>query len=187
MHRARLNRLLSTYHERNPQESVTTDRYQQFIASNRHCFERSLLTGHATGSAWLVNPAMTPVLLTHHRKLNIWVQLGGHADGNSDLLEVALREGGEESGLQDLDVLDDQLFDIDIHLIPERGAEPAHFHYDARFALRAASNEYVVSDESHALEWVEITKLAQKTAEPSMLRMADKWLSLYATKGAPHP
>ncbi len=180
MHRAALSRLLETYRDQYPHESATIERYRAFIEANPDCFKRSLLTGHATGSAWLVNQQMTHVLLTHHRKLNIWVQLGGHADGNSDLRNVAWREASEESGIADIEVLSDELFDIDIHEIPARGDEPAHFHFDARFALRAGSNDFQVSEESHALEWVEIAKLADKTTEPSMLRMADKWMSINA-------
>jgi 8-oxo-dGTP pyrophosphatase MutT (NUDIX family) len=177
MHRAVINQLLDDYRNRYPNEHATVERYQRFVADNPSCFERSLAIGHATGSAWLVNRAMTHVLLTHHRKLDIWVQLGGHADGNSDLLDVALREAREESGIDTLDVISDCLFDIDIHEIPERGSEAAHLHYDARFALRATTDKFAVSDESHALEWVEVEKLADKTTEPSMLRMADKWLT----------
>lgn len=178
MHRASISHLLQIYRRRYPLETHTITRYQQFVVSNSNCFERSLAPGHATGSAWLVNRAMTHVLLTHHRKLNIWVQLGGHADGNSDLLSVAMTEAREESGINDLTAIDDQLFDIDIHQIPARGDEPEHFHYDARFALRTNStDEYQLSAESHALEWIDIARLGERTSEPSMLRMADKWLN----------
>jgi hypothetical protein len=71
------------------------------------------------------------------------------------------------------------IFDIDIHPIPARKNEPEHLHYDVRFALRTMGSEaYIVSDESHDLEWVEITRLQEKTDDDTMLRMAGKWLAL---------
>jgi len=78
MNRDIVTGLLDDYREQYPDEAATVEQYKQFVADNPDCFKRTLLSGHATGSAWLVNPAMTHVLLTHHRKLNIWVQLGGH-------------------------------------------------------------------------------------------------------------
>ncbi len=167
-----LNDYLSTY----PQESATVNRYIDFVNDHDDCFERSQLAGHVTGSAWLVNAAGTHVLLTHHRKLNRWLQLGGHADGHQNALEVALQEAREESGIQHISTLSTKLFDVDIHEIPAQKNEPAHFHYDARFAFQATgSNDFTVSEESHALAWVDICDLASHTDETSMLRMAEKW------------
>lgn len=168
--------LLRVYQNTYPQESPTVTRYITFVESHGDCFERTQLAGHVTGSAWLVNTHGTHVLLTHHRKLDRWLQLGGHADGHTDVLEVALKEAREESGIQGIHALDTQLFDIDIHEIPARKNEPAHFHYDARFVLQVSGSEsFTVSDESHALEWIEIPGLAQLTDDESMLRMAEKW------------
>lgn len=155
-----------------------TERMTGFVSAHADCFERSLSLGHVTGSAWLVNRRRTHVLLTHHRKLNKWLQLGGHADGDSDVLAVAMKEALEESGLPDIAPLSPDIFDLDIHEIPARKSEPAHFHYDVRFALRAnASEQYVVSDESHDLAWIDIARIATVTSETSMLRMANKWRS----------
>jgi 8-oxo-dGTP pyrophosphatase MutT (NUDIX family) len=168
--------LLDDYAQRYPAESECVQRFRQFVESYPDCFERSLLIGHVTGSAWLVNQAGTHVLLTHHRKLDLWVQLGGHADGESNIRAVALTEAHEESGIADLNFVSPQIFDLDIHTIPARGAEPEHAHYDVRFALQTVtSDQFQISAESKALEWVEISALADKTREPSMLRMAAKW------------
>jgi 8-oxo-dGTP pyrophosphatase MutT (NUDIX family) len=115
------------------------------------------------------------VLLTHHRKLGRWLQLGGHADGDEDALRVALREAREESGL-DVAPVSSRLFDVDVHEIPARGPDPVHLHYDLRFAIRAiASEAFRVSDESHALRWVSIDRIRTLTEETSILRMAAKW------------
>jgi len=151
-----------------------------FVQDHSHCFHRSLLKGHITGSCWLVDSTGDRVLLTHHKKLNRWLQLGGHADGDTDVLRVAMKEGAEESGITNLEPCARSLFDIDIHAIPAREAEPEHYHYDCRFAIRSTNEDtFVVSDESHDLRWITITELASVTAEESMLRMAGKWEQRY--------
>lgn len=176
MHRNDLLAKLRNYRIRWPDEIAMTDQLIQFTESNPDCFDRSLTVGHITGSAWLVNQAGTHVLLTHHKKLNMWLQLGGHADGNTDILDAARQEALEESGIQTLESVNTEIFDIDIHLIPERKSEPAHHHHDIRFVFRCLEDEnYVVSDESHDLAWVEIQSLENYTNEESMLRMATKW------------
>jgi len=151
----------------------------RFLTDHDDCFKRELQVGHVTGSAWLVNRAGTHILLTHHKKLNIWVQLGGHADGDSNLLRVSMREAEEESGLSDIVPVSTQIFDIDAHAIPRRGECPEHIHWDIRYALRATgSDEYVVSEESHDLKWVEMTTLKEFTQEATLLRMARKWMQI---------
>lgn len=178
MHRNDLIHQLESYRDRWAQETETCDRFLAFVRGHADCFERSLLEGHVTGSAWLVNGASTHVLLTHHRKLEQWFQLGGHADGESDVARVAMTEAVEESGLADLAFVADDVFDIDIHPIPERKGVPEHFHYDVRFAIQATRGEaFVVSEESLDLAWVAIDRLADYTSEASMLRMAKKWRS----------
>ncbi|MHC4994797.1 MAG: NUDIX hydrolase [Planctomycetota bacterium] len=179
MHRQPTLDLLTDYRARYPRETEAVERYTDFVRTHTDCFDRSLAVGHVTGSAWLVNGAGTHVLLTHHRKLGRWLQLGGHADGDNDPLRVAMREASEESGLRGIEPVDTALFDLDIHAIPARGDEPEHSHYDLRFALRArGAEDFTVSDESHDLAWVRIDDLASMTDERSMLRMAAKWIDL---------
>lgn len=175
--RNQLRQLLEVYADRYPEELDTIARLRSFIDAHENCFERSLAVGHVTGSAWLVNKAGDCVLLTHHRKLDRWLQLGGHADGESDIAKVALSEAQEESGIEGIKIISHELFDVDIHAIPARGAEPRHFHYDCRLALQVTGTEdFSVSHESDDLQWIAIDKLGSVTDEPSMLRMAKKWL-----------
>ncbi len=176
MHRNELIRKLRDYQTEWENESDTVERFIEFVSTNEDCFERKLKESHITGSAWVVSKDGRQVLLTHHKKLNRWFQLGGHADGNSDVLGVAIREAVEESGLERVRPISEKIFDIDIHKIPGRGQEPEHYHYDVRYILKVVGNEeYVVSDESHNLGWIEIEKLSELTEEESMRRMARKW------------
>ena len=177
MHRNDLLSRLRAYRARWPEEREMAGRLIRFVEGHPDCFERSLKVGHITGSAWLVNRPGTHVLLTHHKKLAMWLQLGGHADGNTDILDAARQEAVEESGMQELTPVCTDIFDIDIHRIPARNDEPEHDHHDIRFAFQCLENEdYIVSDESHDLAWVEIKALEKYTTEASMLRMKKKWL-----------
>ena len=195
MHRTYLLNLLSEYQseviksgqaegltplakERCADQLKQATRMTHFISDYENCFERSCSCGHITGSAWLVDPTQRKVLLTHHAKLNAWFQLGGHSDGEAHTLEVACAEAREESGLSDITILKNAIFDIDIHRIPARKTEREHYHYDVRFALQAVgSTSFVVSDESHDLAWVAIDKIGQYSNEESLMRMAQKWSS----------
>lgn len=177
-HRQRLLDLIGEYAERQPHEQEVVERFVSFVGAHDSCFERDCWAGHITGSAWLVNTAHTHVLITHHRKLGAWFQLGGHSDSESNTLLAAQREAEEESGLP-VRVLDSRIFDLDVHEIPARKSDPAHFHFDVRFAFEAEREDFEVSEESLDLAWVEIADLKAFTDEASMLRMAAKWLERY--------
>ncbi len=182
MHRKPLPDQLYEYSQRHPEESAVVSRFIEFVETQPECFERSLAFGHITGSAWVVNRDGTEVLLTHHRKLDCWLQLGGHADGDPDILSVATKEAEEESGLTDFTPVGEGIFDIDIHPIPARSNEPAHLHYDVRYVLRAnGSIDFTVSEESHDLRWVPLEEVKNLTTEPSMARMVEKCRRLAGT------
>jgi 8-oxo-dGTP pyrophosphatase MutT (NUDIX family) len=154
----------------------------QFISSfielveDPQAYKRELLSGHFTASAWIVNKKRTHTLLTLHRKLGRWLQLGGHADGNENLLEVAMKEAREESGLKSLTFVDETIFDIDKHIIPLRPHVQEHFHYDVRYILEADLKEPLVKNhESISLAWVAFESVQDVIGyNPSILRMLDK-------------
>ena len=109
----------------------------------------------------------------------MWLQLGGHTDGDSDVLAVALKEAEEESGILVISTFESDIFDVEVHKIDEHKGVPEHYHYDVRFALQAPHKDYLVSDESHGLMWVAITDLADLIGHnESLKRMAKKWLVL---------
>ncbi len=177
MHRKQLIEDLRRYLRRHPEEQQVAARFLHFVAGHAHCFQRDCLPGHVTASAWLVDPGRRRVLLTHHRKLNRWLQPGGHCDGHPATLQVALREAEEETGLGAAPCRPTPL-DIDIYAIPPHGREPAHNHYDLCYAMVAAGENFQVSKESLALAWVPFADIPAYTQEASVLRMLAKWRSL---------
>ncbi|UNM06113.1 MAG: NUDIX hydrolase [Holosporaceae bacterium] len=137
------------------------NRTLQFIEENADCFSRKNQQGHITGSAWIFNQDYSMVLLHHHRKIDQWIQLGGHSDDDWNTLDVAVKEAEEESGLKGFRVLSDEIFDIDVHEFPARKNEPAHLHYDIRFLLQISSDLPLNKQdrESKALEWIPLREL----------------------------
>ncbi len=173
MHRNHLLESLEFF-EQSPfytaEEHENYDTLIEFITANPGCFERDN-PGHITGSVWIINEAGTHALLTHHKKLGMWLQLGGHADGEPHIPTVAMKEAREESGIEDLEFVIAGIFDIDIHPIPNKCLA----HYDIRYLLKAGPHAtYTVSPESHDLAWVPIEKLSEYTTAPSVERMARK-------------
>ncbi len=177
MKRDPLLRLLLAYSPSAAEELACKQEMLDFLQKEKNCFERSLKTGHFTASSWLINKANTKVLLMHHAKLDIWCQLGGHCDGETNVLSVALKEAKEESGIQTILPLSKDIYDIDIHLIPANHKDEAHKHYDIRFLLQTTGDEEVVANhESKALVWFDKGEKNLPTKERSILRMHEKWL-----------
>ena len=164
---------LKTYPHFFAEEKPAVPRFLELLQS-ADAYDRLHLPGHITGSAWIVDPSRKLTLLVHHAKLNKWVQPGGHADGDEDILAVALREAEEETGLMHFSVVPD-FFDIDIHTIPARSDIGEHDHYDVRFLFEAdAAQPVIVSEESHDVKWIALDQLEDFTRERSVLRMRDK-------------
>ena len=159
-------------------EAEAGRRFLDLRANTPRCFWRDAFPAHFTASAWLVSADGERTLLMHHRKLDRWLQPGGHADGDTDLPRVALREAEEETGLVEL-IVDDAIFDLDAHVIPARGSEPEHWHYDVRFVVRAGGSEqFNANAESRAMAWRSVREVANDAQiDPSIRRMARRWLA----------
>ncbi len=116
--------------------------------------ERACAEGHLTGSCLLLDARRERVLLTHHKKLDRWLQLGGHADGDANLRGVAWREACEEAGFTPA-AISSAPIDLDVHPIPARPGEPRHDHLDLRYlAVAPKGAEPACSDESHEVRWM---------------------------------
>jgi 8-oxo-dGTP pyrophosphatase MutT (NUDIX family) len=160
MNKTVLSRKLSIYKTSYPEEALFVPRFLSLLNNFHNCYSRSLSTGHITGSAWIINEDADAVLLVHHKKLDRWLQPGGHADGDENIISVSSKEAKEETGLSSLRLVNEDIFDIDIHQIPEHKSIKAHLHHDIRFLFQAdQSEDIVVSDESNNVAWIPIEKL----------------------------
>ena len=187
MSRQPLLHMLAHYREAFPAEVTMVDRICRLVESHANCFDRTCRPGHITGAAWILSTDRRRALLTHHRKLDRWLQLGGHADGQWQVEEVALREAREESGLTRFDIVPIHgivmPFDVDVHDIParyEQGQliEDAHEHHDIRFLMIAHSDNITISEESHDVAWFTPDEVLERTHEESIVRMLHKALAL---------
>lgn len=169
---------LKTYSAQYPSEHDAVTRFKLFLEQSA-LLSPAEKRGHLTGSSWIVNLEGDKTLLTHHRKLNLWLQLGGHLNEGEGLIDGASREAAEESGLNSIELLSSHIFDIDAHIIPERKTEKEHVHYDIRYLFRAdSSTELKISKESKDLKWVPLSDLEQYNQSPSILRMRDKYIEM---------
>ena len=178
MERLQLIQALKFYITPYAEESTYIKSFLELLES-KDAYLRTNLPGHMTGSVWIVNSTKQKTLLVHHVNLKKWVQPGGHADGDENILRVALREAEEETGIKKFKITP-SIFDIDIHTIPARNNFQEHLHYDIRFLIEADEHDpIIVSEESHDVKWFAIGDLENYTTERSVLRMKEK---IYLTK-----
>ena len=177
MHRQELLNLLAQHSTRFMDEAAYVRRAIDFVLQHPDCFERELLPTHVTGSSWVINHFHTHVLMLHHRKLDQWFQPGGHADGDADILRVALRETAEESGIEPSQVrlMSEAIFDVDIHWTPPLPGVPAHEHIDIRFLVEIDDQlEIPGNDESYDIGWVSLNEVSCLNNNRSTYRMVEK-------------
>ena len=166
-------KMLERYEPLYPEEFISKEKMLEFLIACDDCFLRSCRVGHFTSSAFLLNKNMTHVCLMHHTKLDKWMQLGGHCDGDYDILNVAIKEAQEESGIKNIKPIKEEIFDIDVHLIPPNINDEAHYHFDIRFLLHAYDDDTLIKNhESQELRWV---KSNDKDVPENVFRMFKKW------------
>lgn len=177
MHRQQLITLLSQYQTRFMDEAGFIRKALSYIEQHEDCFYRELWPAHVTGSSWVVNPARDHVMMLHHRKLGQWFQPGGHADGDADIVRVALKETSEETGLglENINLLGEYIFDVDLHDIPAMGGAPRHQHIDIRFLIEIDDSVHIPgNDESHEVRWVSLNQVSRFNNNLSTYRMVEK-------------
>jgi 8-oxo-dGTP pyrophosphatase MutT (NUDIX family) len=150
------------------------------LLKHPRAYYRDHLPGHITASALIVDEKAEHILLLHHKKLNRWLQPGGHADGDENIIDVAKKEVTEETGLQKF-VVHSGVFDVDIHNIPGRPDFPEHRHFDIRFLFQTKGKaELMINEESNAFKWVPLATVSDVTVGgDSILRMAMKARRLF--------
>ena len=178
-----LREQLGGYQPANATEAAFVQRMLELSGAERACERSHFAPGHFTASAFVLSPDRSDLVLIHHKKLGIWVQPGGHVEpSDDDLAASARREVLEEVGLSELEPISSAegklLFDVDIHLIPARKAEPAHEHFDVRFAFVAKTRELVHSEEVADLRWVPLNAVEQMGTDESVLRAVGKLRAL---------
>lgn len=157
--RRALAEALSRHRPADEAEAADLDAIAAFVARHERPFDRTIPEGHLTGSAITVSADGKRVVLLHHRKLDRWLQPGGHGDpGETRGEEVALREAIEESGIAGLALhpTAPRPLDVDVHDIPARGSEPAHQHLDLRYLVVAPAGAAIAPAlaELHEIRWV---------------------------------
>ena len=167
---------LKSYQSSSHEEEKTRQEFIKFVETNPKCFDRENGVGHITGSALLLSPDKSEVLLTHHKKIGLWLQLGGHSDGEHNTFEVGVRETVEESGITDLSFLYPYtgIFGLDIQQIPKFKDIPAHLHYDLWILLVANTKEFKISSESTELKWVKFEDVSQYNNQPAFIHLVEK-------------
>jgi 8-oxo-dGTP pyrophosphatase MutT (NUDIX family) len=174
-----LLRALEAHAPADAREAADLERILAFVRRHPDPFDRSIPEGHLTGSAFIVGSEGARVLLLHHRKLDRWLQPGGHAEpGEGSAEAVALREAHEETGIDGLR-LDDgapRPLDIDVHDIPARPGEPAHLHLDLRYLVTAppGSSPRRQAEESNDLRWFAWHELASLDLDAGLRRALGK-------------
>ena len=148
---------------------------RSFVSRHPHPFDRAILEGHLTASAFVISHDGARVLLLHHRKLDRWLQPGGHGDPGEESGEAtALREAREETGLVALEIHPDapRPLDVDVHRIPARGAEPEHDHLDLRYLVRVSGQAPLArnAQEANDLRWFTWAELAAVDLDPGLRR-----------------
>lgn len=181
--RARLRDALLAHEPADAAEAADRDEILALVLSEPRCFHRGTFApGHVTGSAFVACRATGMVLLHHHRRLDKWLQMGGHDEGEHDPATTALREAREESGLLDLTLLSPAILDLDVHAIPAGKGEPPHRHHDVRYAAVTKSPQAVRADEaeSRAIEWMTLAEAERRMGEPGATRALRKLARLLA-------
>ncbi|AWT45372.1 MULTISPECIES: NUDIX hydrolase [Streptomyces] len=144
--------------------------YLDHLAAHPDGVWKACTAGHVTASALVIDPERGRVLLTLHRKLRMWLQMGGHCEPqDASLAAAALREATEESGIAGLSLLPGGPVRLDRHPIPP----PCHCHYDVQYAVLAPQDaRHEVSDESLDVRWFAYDEVAD-VADASVVRLLD--------------
>ncbi|MFC7686191.1 NUDIX hydrolase [Ureibacillus sp. GCM10028918] len=165
---------LEQYNPYNAQEEKDLEMILRYMDTFDNLFTRENEFAHFTASAWLVNEDHTKVLMAYHNIYDSWSWVGGHADGATDLLHVALKEAKEETGLTKVKPVSDQIFSIEILGVPaheKKGKHIAtHVHLNITYLIEASESDLirVKPDENSDIGWFELDRAIEASTEPEM-------------------
>ena len=160
-----LREKIKKYVPYNEQEEKDKNTILKYMDTFEDTLTRNNEFGHFTASAWIVNKERTKVLMIYHNIYKSWAWTGGHADGESDLLSVAVREVKEETGVENVKVLDDDIFSLEIVCVNghiKRGKYvSSHVHLNVTYLLEVDENETlrIKEDENSGVKWVPIDEV----------------------------
>ncbi len=163
---------IARYEPFNEQEMRDKDVILRFLEENDDAFLRENLIAHMTASAWVVNPKRDKVLMVYHRIYDSWSWTGGHADGEEDLLAVALREVTEETGVTHVRPVSKDIFSLETLTVDghEKRGEyvPSHLHLNLTYLLEADDTEAlrVCEDENKGVAWFGLDEALRASTEP---------------------
>lgn len=163
---------IKAYRPWNEQERQDQAVILAFLEQNPDAFYRTNLLAHMTASAWVVNPQRTRTLMVYHRLYDSWSWTGGHADGEEDLLAVALREVREETGLQRLHPVTEDIYSLEVLTVDghEKHGKyvPSHLHLNLTYLLEAEEDQplRVCEAENSGVAWFSLTDALSASTEP---------------------
>lgn len=169
-----LREQIEKYMPYNEQEENDKEMMLKYIDTFEDVLTRENKMCHFTASNWIINKQRTKVLMIYHNIYETWAWTGGHADGERNLLQVATREAKEETGIENLKLLSDGIFGLQILTVDshiKRGKYvPAHLHLDCCFLLEADEDEKlkIKEDENSGVKWIDIDKAIEITKEKKM-------------------
>ena len=172
MNRAELSEAIGAFRPENEQEEADKKGILAFLAANENAFTRDNTIAHMTASAWVVNRDRTKVLMVYHRIYDSWSWTGGHADGEENLLAVALREVTEETGVSSVTPVSDDIFSLEILTVDgheKHGSYvPSHLHMNVTYLLEADEEEplTVCEDENKGVAWFGLDEALSASSEP---------------------
>lgn len=162
------------YYQCNEQEKADKDMLLELLKKEKNLFSRDNKLCHFTASAWIVNEERTKVLMIYHNIYDSWSWTGGHADGETDLLKVAIQEAKEETGLKNIKVLSEDIFSIEILTVDghiKNGKYvSSHLHLNITYLLEAKESDSlsIKEDENSGVRWVELEESEKISKEENM-------------------
>jgi ADP-ribose pyrophosphatase YjhB (NUDIX family) len=172
---------IKEYTPYNDQEATDKEAILYSIDNFNNLLTRENPLAHITSSGYIVNKDKTKVLMIYHNIYNSWSWTGGHADGDNDLLYVAIKEAKEETGVKNIKALDSKIFSLDVLPVPahiKRGKfVSSHLHLSVAYLLEADENDELIikEDENSGVKWIPIDEVRIYSTEPDMIKLYEKF------------